>query len=167
VNFPFLVGPHARGYSLALDDDLNPIEGPLLDATVFNPSSLWAEGNIVSNERDLARFYRALLGGRLLSGPLLAEMKHPFAVEPGFGDGLGLFVVDTPCGTLFGHAGGVPGFGNWMLTSDDASHQFGVMINAEDAPAAASERYATLALDQGVREAFSGQPCATGEPVAP
>jgi D-alanyl-D-alanine carboxypeptidase len=167
VNFPFLVGPHARGYSLDLDDDLNPIEGPLLDVTVFNPSGIWATGNLVSNEQDLARFYRGLLGGRLLSGALLAEMKRPFPVFPGFGYGLGLFVVDTPCGTVFGHEGGTPGFDNWLLTSDDGSRQFGVMINADDAPAAVSEPFMTLALDQGIREAFSGQPCAAAEPVAP
>ena len=72
--------------------------------------------------------------------------------------------MDTPCGTVFGHEGGVPGFNNWLLTSEDGSRQFGVMINAEDAP---SGPFTTLALDQGIREAFSGQPCAAGEPVAP
>jgi D-alanyl-D-alanine carboxypeptidase len=167
VDFPLLAGPHARGYSLALDDDLNPIEGPLLDFTVYNPSAIWAAGNLVSNEQDLARFFRALLGGELLPGALLAEMKRPFPVFPGFGYGLGLFVIDSPCGTVFGHEGGVPGFGNWMLNSGNGSRQFGVMINAEDAPAGASDLFTTLALDQGIREAFAGQPCAAAEPVAP
>ena len=168
VNFPFLVEPHASGYSLALDDNLNPIGGPLLDFTVYNPSSLWAEGNIVSTERDLARFFRALLGGRLLSGALLADMKRPVAVSvPGFGYGLGLYVVDTPCGTLFGHTGGVPGFQNWLFNSADGSRQVGVMINADSAPAAVDEPFTGLAFEQGIRAAFSGQPCAAGEPVAP
>jgi D-alanyl-D-alanine carboxypeptidase len=166
VNFPFLVGPHARGYSLDIDDDLNPIEGPLLDVTVYNPSAIWAAGNIVSNEQDLARFFRALLGGRLLSRALLAEMKRPIELGPGVGYGLGLLVIDTPCGTLFGHDGGTPGFANTMLNSEDGSRQFGVMINAENAPAAVSEPL-SLAIEQGIREAFSGQPCAAGEPVTP
>jgi D-alanyl-D-alanine carboxypeptidase len=167
VTFPFLMGPHARGYSLALDDDLNPIEGPLLDLTVYNPSGIWAAGNLVSDEQDLARFFGALLGGRLLSRTLLAEMKRPVAVFPGFGYGLGLFVIDTPCGTVYGHEGGSPGFANWMLNSQDGSHQLGVLINADDAPAAASEAFNTLALDQGIQEAFTGQPCAASEPVTP
>jgi D-alanyl-D-alanine carboxypeptidase len=167
VNFPFLVGPHASGYSVPLDDQFNPIEGPLLDLTVFNPSGVWAAGNLVSSERDLARFFRALLGGRLLSGSLLDDMKQPVAVMGPLGYGLGLITVDTPCGRVFGHEGGIPGFANWLLTSDDGSRQFGVMMNAEDAPAAASELFTTLALDQGIREAFSGQPCAAGDPVAP
>lgn len=38
VNFPFLVWPHASGYSLDLDEQLNPVDGPLLDFTVYNPS---------------------------------------------------------------------------------------------------------------------------------
>jgi D-alanyl-D-alanine carboxypeptidase len=159
MNFPFIAGPHARGYSLDLDDELNPIEGPLLDVTVYNPSAVWAAGNIVSNERDLARFFRALLGGRLLSDTLLAEMKRPVGVAPGFGYGLGLFVVDSPCGTLFGHEGGLPGFNNTTLTSEDGTRQFGVMINVESAPAALAEPLART-LQQGIREAFSGQPCA-------
>jgi hypothetical protein len=41
------------------------------------------------------------------------------------------------------------------------------MINAEDAPAAASDLYTTLALEHGIREAFSGEPYAAGEPTAP
>lgn len=166
VDFPFLAGPHARGYSLDLDDELNPIEGPLLDFTVFNPSAIWGAGNIVSNEQDLARFFRALLGGRLLPGAMLAEMKTVVEVAPGAGYGLGLLVLDTPCGRLFGHDGGVPGFSNHMLNSEDGSRQFGLMMNAETAPAAAYERY-SMALEQGVLEAFAGQPCAAGEPQMP
>jgi hypothetical protein len=40
------------------------------------------------------------------------------------------------------------------------------MINAEDAPAAVSEPFTSLAVEQGIREAFSGQQCVTGEPIA-
>jgi hypothetical protein len=51
-----------------------------------------------------------------------------------------------------------------MLNSADGSRQFSVMINAEDAPAGVSGLFTTLA-DQGIREAFSGQPCAAGDLV--
>jgi hypothetical protein len=93
-------------------------------------------------------------------------MKRPFPVFAGSGYGFGLFVIDSPCGTVFGDEGGVPGFANWMLNSGDGSRQFGVMINAEDAPAGVSELVDTLAVDQGIREVFAGQPCAAAEPVA-
>ncbi len=98
TDFPFLLGRHARGYSLEFDPEVGVIEGPLLDFTVYNPSLAWAAGNIVSDEKDLARFFRALLGGRLLPPAQLAEMKTPFEIEPGFGYGLGLEVSDSPCG---------------------------------------------------------------------
>ena len=166
MHSPRLAGPHARGYSLDLDDDLAAVEGPLRDVTVYDPSALWAAGNLVSTERDLARFFRALLGGRLLSRAALAEMKRPVAVAPGVGYGLGLFVVDTPCGTLYGHDGGTPGFGNTMLTSADGARQAGVMVNAEDAPAAVEGKRAR-ALDQAIREAFAGQPCARAKAWPP
>ena len=72
TDFPFLRGRHARGYSLQLNDELNFIE-PMFDVTVYNPSFAWASANIVSDLDDLARFFHALLGGRLLPPALLAE----------------------------------------------------------------------------------------------
>ncbi len=96
VDFPFLLWPSARGYSLDLDEAGTPIEGRLLDFTVYNPSLAWGAGNIVSDMDDIARFYRALLGGRLLPPEQLAEMKTRMEIEPGVaGYGLGLFVFDT------------------------------------------------------------------------
>ena len=135
----------------------------MLDFTVYNPSLAWAAGNIVSDEEDLARFFRALLGGRLLPPALLAEMKTPFEIEPGFGYGLGLEVSDSPCGPLFGHTGGIPGFLNIMLNSEDGMHQFGMMMNANGPPAAVGEPL-DLLIPQGIREAFAGEPCAAAAP---
>lgn len=58
---------------------------------------------------DLARFYRALMGGRLLRSAQLAEMKTTVEVAPGYRWGLGLEVVDFACGPMWGHSGDVPG----------------------------------------------------------
>jgi D-alanyl-D-alanine carboxypeptidase len=156
---PFLVGPHARGYSLQLDDQLNPIEGSLFDITVYNPSLAWGAGNIVSDVDDLARFFRALLGGRLLPAQLLGEMKTPVEIAPGIGYGLGLFVVDSPCGPLYGHSGGIPGYSNVVFNSADGRRQIALMLNADAAPAAVSEPM-DLAISEAIREAFAGDPCA-------
>jgi len=134
--------------------------GRLLDFTVYNPSLAWAAGNIVSDVGDLARFFRALLGGRLLPPALLAEMKTPVEVEPGFGYGLGLVVSDSPCGLLYGHDGGIAGFGNIIMNSGEGTHQFANMINATPAPAAVFEPLGQL-FEQSLREAFAGEPCAT------
>jgi D-alanyl-D-alanine carboxypeptidase len=139
VNFPFLMGPHPRGYSLAGDDELGFVEGPLLDFTVYNPSLAWAAGSIVSDMDDLARFYRALLGGRLLAPELLTKMKTRVEIAPGVGYGLGMFVFDTPCGPLWGHGGAIPGFSNELTSSEDGTRQYGLMINADTAPEAVYE----------------------------
>jgi D-alanyl-D-alanine carboxypeptidase len=163
TDFPLLIGPHARGYSLPFDDQMNPIEGPLFDITVYNPSLAWSAGAIVSDVDDLARFFRALLDGRLLPAELLADMKSPTAIAPGFGYGLGLLVVDSPCGPLFGHDGGIPGYTNIVLSSEDARHQYALMMNANEAPAAAQALF-DQAIFQAGREAFAGDPCAAPAP---
>jgi D-alanyl-D-alanine carboxypeptidase len=156
------VWPHASGYSLDLDEQLNPLDGPLLDFTVYNPSLAWGT-NLVSDMDDLARFYRALMGGRLLRSAQLAEMKTTVEVAPGYRWGLGLEVVDFACGPMWGHSGDVPGFANELFSSEDGTHQFGLMINAAAAPAAVYETI--VAVDeQAVREAFAGMPCAAGAP---
>ena len=84
VNRPTIPRPYVRGYSLPLGQE----QGPLLDFTVFNPSVAWAAGALVSNLGDLERFFRALLGGRLLPPRLLAAMMTPVPTgQPGFGYG--------------------------------------------------------------------------------
>jgi D-alanyl-D-alanine carboxypeptidase len=163
VNFPFLLWPHSRGYSLGLDDEGFPIEGPLLDFTVYNPSLAWGAGNIVSDMDDLARFYRALLGGRLLPPAQLAQMKTTVELEPGVGYGLGLFRFDTGCGPIWGHGGAIPGFSNELFNSEDGTRQYGVMMNAEIAPIAVFEPYFE-AIDQALAEAFAGMPCEVDGP---
>src|SRR5262249_4507458 len=46
-----------------------------LDVSAFNASIAWAAGAIASNATDLARFYRALLRGRILGRQQLDEME--------------------------------------------------------------------------------------------
>ena len=136
VNSPFLEGPHTSGYSLDYDDDLQPMPGSRLDMTTRNPSATWAAGNLVTNMNDLTRFFRALLGGRLLSPGLLAQMKT--TVDTGWFEGshygLGLIVQDTPCGRLIGHGGTIPGYQNTMLNSEDGSQQFALLVPFSVAP---------------------------------
>jgi D-alanyl-D-alanine carboxypeptidase len=58
-NDPHLHGPHIHGY-------LRMTDGSLEDATVYNPSSTWGEGELVSTVDDLVRFQQALFSGALL-----------------------------------------------------------------------------------------------------
>jgi D-alanyl-D-alanine carboxypeptidase len=100
---PRIAGRHAHGYFLR----------PLLDVSVGSPSFDWAAGGLVSNADDLAGFFRALLGGRLLRPDLLRLMRTTVeAPQLGRGNayGLGLQRVPVACGATWGHAGASPGY---------------------------------------------------------
>lgn len=118
---PALPNPFTRGYSSLFDADGLPAEGSLVDVTEYNPSGLWAMGNVVSTLEDLRTFYGALLGGRLLPAHLTALMKqtrpNQTAEWPeGIGMGLGIWSWDLPCGKrIYGHEGEVPGSNTWAF----------------------------------------------------
>ena len=98
-------GAHAHGY-------VPPFASPtgrLLDATSLSPTWVWAAGAIVSTPRDVTRFYRALLAGELLGPAMLDAMLTTVPVEPGRRYGLGILSLESPCGVVWGHDGGVPG----------------------------------------------------------
>jgi D-alanyl-D-alanine carboxypeptidase len=161
---PGLPSPASRGYSLPRSPSGEVLDGPLLDVTVQNPSWAWAAGGLVSTLEDLAGFFRALLGGRLLPPGLLAEMRTTVAVPPGsiplpFYDryGLGLLEVETPAGRLVGQLGGIPGFLSLVLSMPDGRRQLGVMINLLIAPQPVYE-----AFMQVVRELSSIHPSRGG-----
>jgi D-alanyl-D-alanine carboxypeptidase len=105
----YLPRPHARGYQQFEPD------GPLVDTTDFNPSAAYTAGELVSTPSDVARFWRALLGGRLLGPAELAEMRRTVLAEtfqeyaPGARYGLGIMWMPSSCGGYWGHGGDVPG----------------------------------------------------------
>ncbi|MDH6127285.1 serine hydrolase domain-containing protein [Kitasatospora sp. GP82] len=83
-----------------------------VDTTWINPSTEWAAGGMVSTAQDWARFDTALMSGKLLPPAQLKEMQTTVAEESGNPNryGLGLEQVVTPCGTVWGHVGQVPGY---------------------------------------------------------
>jgi D-alanyl-D-alanine carboxypeptidase len=151
VNRPDIPGRNARGYSLPLTPQGEVPDGPLLDFTIYNPSLAWAAGALVADLDDLARFFRALLGGRLLPSRLLAKMLTTVPIEPGFRYGLGLMVIETPSGRLVGHGGSIPGFFNIVLSTEDGRRQLGVMVNAEFAPPPVYEAFDQVVAVLGTR----------------
>ncbi|MFF7456552.1 serine hydrolase [Kitasatospora sp. NPDC008115] len=90
-------GPHAHTY---LD-----LPGGPVDVTEMEPSEMDAAGVGISTTADLAAFLRALLGGRLLPAPLLAEMLTVAPVSGGAQYGLGISRLTTPCGDVWGNNG--------------------------------------------------------------
>ena len=107
--------------------------------TGFNADWGSSSGGMIATTADLNRFSRALLSGRLLPPPLLAEMKEGVAVPPNpmgvTRYGLGLIETRLTCGTtLYGNMGGLAGYTIWMLSSADGAHRIAVAANADETP---------------------------------
>jgi D-alanyl-D-alanine carboxypeptidase len=118
-----IAGPHPHGYVPTLQDG----EMSLVDFTEMNPSLLGAGGEMISTTGDLNRFFAALLGGRLLPGHLLDEMKTPG--DPDETYGLGLRWRDTSCGVrLYGNDGDAVAYQAWSFSTEDQRRQVTVAL---------------------------------------
>ncbi|MFI6944376.1 serine hydrolase domain-containing protein [Streptomyces sp. NPDC050418] len=105
--------------------------GKLRDVTELNPSAAFGSGEMISDSRDLTRFYSALLRGRLLPREQLAEMKDTVEVAPGTDYGLGLQRWRTSCGVLvWGHGGDIHGSSTTAVTTSDGRHTIAFNYNA-------------------------------------
>ena len=128
---PEIHGSHVHGY-VFLDD------GPF-DVTSWSPSGSGAAAAMVSNTDDVARFYRALLRGRLLPRALVKTMQTidpvatggvPDAGILGGGWGLGLLRERFPCGTAWGHDSEIPGYMTAAWNSKNGTRQVAVIVNS-------------------------------------
>ncbi|MFJ5987153.1 serine hydrolase domain-containing protein [Lentzea sp. NPDC092896] len=99
--------PHAIGYV--------PGKSGVIDFSDYDSTLAWAAGGLISTSRDIATFYDALLGGRILPPAQLQAMKSAVPA-PNLGVanasyGLGLFTVPLPCGGQYwGHEGSTFGY---------------------------------------------------------
>ncbi|MFE0376692.1 serine hydrolase domain-containing protein [Streptomyces inhibens] len=122
---PYLTGPHAKMYEAAYGG-FNPPR----DFSVYNLSWAGTAGSLVSTMADLNRFYRALLGGRLLAPAQLRQMKTTVPMgSSAVRYGLGLFKMPLPCGEFWGHNGLVPGAMTWSLSTADGRRQISLGFN--------------------------------------
>lgn len=135
-------GYHARGY---LPADLAPTrDGEPMDVTEINASWAWAAGALVSNARDLSRFYRSLLGGELLDPGLLEQMQTTIEDPdyPGEAYGLGIMWIDTPCGRFWGHNGSIAGYHSSALRNEDADRSVVFALTMSPLPPASEGPFA-------------------------
>ncbi|SEC82342.1 serine hydrolase domain-containing protein [Streptomyces melanosporofaciens] len=108
---PRLKAPYAHTYQRF------PGSGSWTDTTLRNVSWGGAAGSLISTDRDLDRFFSALLGGRLLPPAQLAEMRRTVPVGPAFEVafphaqyGLGMMRQPLSCGGYrWGHGGDLEG----------------------------------------------------------
>ncbi|WP_067134134.1 serine hydrolase domain-containing protein [Microtetraspora malaysiensis] len=127
---PEIPEPHAHAYYRYEDGG----EQKTVDITRQNPSWISTGGDMISTPRDLHTFISALLGGKLLPAPLLAEMCTPSPTGiPNMDYGLGVFVLTTDGGgTVISHNGGSVGHAALMYSRPDGSKTLTAALNCVD-----------------------------------
>ncbi|MDQ0749917.1 D-alanyl-D-alanine carboxypeptidase [Streptomyces africanus] len=121
---PYIKGPHPRMY-----ESFYGLIDPPRDYSVYDMSWAYTAGAVVSTTDDLNRFYRALLGGKLIGKAALDEMTRTVPVS-GLDYGLGIYALELPgCGRFWGHDGAVFGAGMTALSSRDGKRQVALAQN--------------------------------------
>ncbi|WP_331461358.1 serine hydrolase domain-containing protein [Micromonospora tarapacensis] len=121
---PRIRGPHSGAYFAPFG---------VRDLSEFNMSWAWTAGEMIATTADLNTFFRALLGGDLLSPAALDEMLTRVPILPELpqagGYGLGIYSLPTPCGEFWGHDGAVIGHLMFSMHSRDGTRQVSSGIN--------------------------------------
>jgi len=132
-DWPYLPRPYAHQYQQYA------IGGPLLDTTIMNMTLAGAAGELVTTSSDLARFWQALQGGKVLAPRQMAEMHHTvLAVTeqeflPGLRYGLGIMWLPSRCGGYWFHDGDVLGGATRNGVSNDGRRAVVISENTESA----------------------------------
>ncbi|MFG1607826.1 serine hydrolase domain-containing protein [Actinoplanes sp. NPDC049265] len=119
---------------------VGPEHDGMVDVAAIDQSFDGAAGAVVSTAEDWARFDAALMSGRLFPSSLLSEMRTDRPDEasgPGHFYGLGLERYESPCGTVWGHEGALPGYRSDNYTDESgrrtvsvlSTTRFGLMAN--------------------------------------
>nr|WP_308407825.1 serine hydrolase [Streptomyces somaliensis] len=105
------------------------------DVTELNPSLAGAAGEMVSDHRDLQRFLRALLTGRLLPAEQMRELTRTVpagSLLPGAEYGMGLMKVELSCGKeVWGHSGGIHGSLSVAVSTRSGDHTLAANFNGD------------------------------------
>ncbi|MFI6734190.1 serine hydrolase domain-containing protein [Nonomuraea sp. NPDC050451] len=165
---PDLPGPHAHGYYRYQDAD----QWKVVDVTRQNLSLLAGAGDMISTTQDLQTFISALVGGKLLPAPLLAEMRKPDPRSDGlFGRyGLGMYVLDTgpDCvGIILNHDGSPPGgYGSLMYSTPDGSKTLTASLTMGDTPVDQAVVF-PKALNRLIKQVFCGGQAGSADEAKP
>ena len=148
--------PYAHGYYGSLDV-----------TNLVSPSIAWTAGAMISTVDDVARFYRALLDGRLLPPAQQRELLATIPVNDTgelFAEhyGLGIYSVQLSCGTAWGHDGGIIGFKTFAYTSPDGNRQAVIVYNDYKKSVPPPAGTGTAAFQRDVKKATEIAFCGKG-----
>ena len=148
--------PYAHGYFGSLDV-----------TNLISPSIAWTAGGMISTVDDVARFYRALLDGRLLPPAQQRELLATIPVNDTgelFAEhyGLGIYSVQLSCGTAWGHDGGIIGFKTFAYTSPDGNRQAVIVYNDYKKSVPPPAGTGTAAFQRDVKKATEVAFCGKG-----
>ena len=148
--------PYAHGYYGSLDA-----------TNLVSPSIAWTAGAMISTVDDVARFYRALLDGRLLPPAQQRELLATIPVNDTgelFAEhyGLGIYSVQLSCGTAWGHDGGIIGFKTFAYTSPDGNRQAVIVYNDYKKSVPPPAGTGTAAFQRDVKKATEVAFCGKG-----
>lgn len=136
--------PHAIGYAVE--------NGRRADITSFDPSWAGAAGAMIATPSDVNRFFLALQNGKVITASQFTEARRaprPLVNRDGLRYGLGQAELSTPCGTVWGHGGSIPGY----RTYNGATSARAVTVVANQQPA-------TQAQKDAIAAAFGAAICA-------
>ncbi|MGW4406630.1 serine hydrolase domain-containing protein [Nonomuraea sp. NPDC004702] len=158
-----LPGPHTHGYYQYKDR--------VIDLSHQNLSLLTGAGDLISTTQDLATFFSALNGGKLLPAPLLAEMRTTIPTSiPRQDYGLGIWAQDLGpgCGTVYQHNGSPPhGYGALMYSSPDGSKTLTASVTWLDSATRGSAKDFLTLVDALVKQEFCDTPTGQTRPDKP
>ncbi|MBZ6199630.1 beta-lactamase family protein [Streptomyces olivaceus] len=137
-----------------------------VDTSAIDPSWSWAAGGMVSTAQDWQRFQTALISGDLLPEAQLKQMRTTVdAPEEGGGYGLGLMRVDTSCGTVWGHTGGLPGYSSEVYTDASGRRSVAVLTSTNFGIKEKKAATANKTLVEAATCQMLGEPQPSGSPA--
>ena len=137
-----LIKNRAQGYRL--------LDGELANDALIGMSQPGAAGALLSTAKDLVRWQRALVGGKVVRADSYELMTAPFVLNDGSETryGFGLMLGKDGEHRTVGHGGGIFGFNSMLTYYPDLELSVAVISNCESYSAGAlAARIARVALD--------------------
>ncbi len=97
---------------------------------VFDPSSEWTGGGVISSVADLARWASLLYQGEAMVHPYLEAMVSSRS-EENSNYGLGVSISKTRMGVSYGHTGQFPGYRTSIAYFPEQNLAIAVQVNTE------------------------------------